>query len=116
MSVNDLTSHSLVSALGTRLGYRFLAKSQHPLLAGVRAAWQHELADVQNSLTAQFAEAPAAGSFAVQGTPRSRNSAALGLDGRLPLSSCLDAVADYSLTLGSGQSQQAVYGGLSYKW
>jgi uncharacterized protein with beta-barrel porin domain len=60
-------------------------------------------------------DAPGA-SFTVQGTPRPRNSADLGIDGSETLSKNLQAFVDYSANLGSEENIQAILGGLCLKW
>src|SRR5207253_1484193 len=107
---------SLVSALGTRVLRTFNTNGQHPYYLGVRGSWLHELRDTNNAITASFAEATNSPAFTVQGTPRSRNAAGLGLEGRLDLGRNTQAFADYSATLSSQQQSHGIFGGLSVKW
>ncbi len=116
LGVPTQTVDSLLSSVGAKLTHRFRAKTTHPFNLGASAAWQHELLSSNNSLTAQFADAPSGGFFTVQATPRSRNDAALGLNARVLVTNHIDGFADYSATLGSGQQTQAVFGGIRLSW
>jgi len=115
LSVADQSVNSLVSALSVHLSHQFVRKSSHPFTLGIRMAWQHELSDINSVVSADFAEA-SGNPFTVQGTPRARNAAALGLDGHMVLYKNLQAFADYSATLSSGQNAQGIVGGLSLNW
>lgn len=115
LMVGDQSLNSTVSSIGMRLSHIFLESSAHPATLGARAAWEHELGSTDDLVTAQFADAPGA-SFTVQGTPRPRNSAAMGVDGRVDLSKNLQAFANYSATLGTDESIQEILGGLLLKW
>jgi outer membrane autotransporter protein len=115
LTVGEQNSDSLVSSLGLRLSRLFEPQTSHPIGLGVRSAWQHELADVKNLITAQFADAPGAG-FTVQSTPESRDAAALGLDVRAGLTKNLQAFANYTATLSSGQNIHSILGGFSLRW
>jgi len=95
---------------------QFLIKSPHPVTLGLRAAWQHEFGDIDNSITAQFADAPAGGAFTSQATSRDRDAAALGLDFRVPLTASVLGFADYSATLSSSEQIHAIFGGVRLKW
>jgi len=87
---------SVVSSLGARLARLFLPDTAHPFLLGIRGAWEHEYRDINNLISARFAEAPAA-SFTVQGKE-------------------LQAFADYTARLSTGKTDQGLLGGLSFKW
>ena len=117
LSVSEQEQDSTVSSLGARLSHVFFQGSSHSATLGARATWEHELGDTDNLVTAQFADAPGA-SFTVQGTPRPRNSAALGLDGRVDLSKNLQSFVDYSrcTLFGANESLQEILGGLRLKW
>jgi len=115
LTVGEQTSDSVVSSLGLRLSRLFQAKTSHPVELGVRTAWQHELADIKNLVSAQFADAPGAG-FTVQSSPENRNAADLGLDIRVGLYKNLAVFSDYTATLSSDQNIQSILGGLSLRW
>jgi fibronectin-binding autotransporter adhesin len=116
LNVGDETIDSLLSNIGIRLDHVFGVRSPHPFQMGGRVGWQNELLATNNSITARFADAPAGGSFTVQGTSRSRSAAALGLQCRIALSKNLQGVADYSTTLSPNEKTQALWGGLSVRW
>jgi autotransporter-associated beta strand protein len=115
LSVDDQKVDSLASSLGLRLAQLFAPQSAHPVILGVRGAWQHEFHDINNQMSARFAETPT-GNFQVQGTPQNRNAAALGLDGRVDLYKTLQAFANYAATVSSGKTDHGILGGLSLKW
>jgi len=115
LSVNEQIVNSLLSAAGLRAARTLAARSSHPVTLGARVAWQHELADIDNSISAQFSGAPG-NPFTVQGTPRNRDAGVLGLDGRVNLTSNLLAYADYAITLSSNETIHALRGGLRLKW
>jgi autotransporter-associated beta strand protein len=115
LAVDRQTIDSLVSSLGMRVARLFSPQGRHPLIAGVRGAWQHEYHEINNAMTAQFAET-SVGHFIVQGTPQARNAAVLGLDFRLDLYRSFQTFANYALTLSTGRTDQMLLGGLSVKW
>jgi autotransporter-associated beta strand protein len=115
LTVADQKFDSLVSSLGLRIARLFKADSAHPYILGVRGAWQHEFHDVNNSISARFAETPTA-NFLVQGTPQKRNAAAVGFDGRLNLTSAFQLFANYAASLSSGKTDHGILGGLSIRW
>jgi autotransporter-associated beta strand protein len=113
LAVGDRTLNSVVSALGVRLRRSLFPNSSHPATLGAHAAWQHELGSTDNTISAQFADAPGP-TFSVQGTPRSRESGVLGLDARMDLSKKVQLFADASCNLSSNQNSQIVSAGLSW--
>jgi len=115
LSVGNRKLDSVVSSVGGRLARTFLPDTAHPFLLGIRGAWEHEFRDINNLISARFAEAPAA-SFTVQGTPQKRNAAAVGAEFRLALYKELQAFADYTARLSTGKTDQGLLGGLSFKW
>jgi fibronectin-binding autotransporter adhesin len=115
LMTGDEDSDSVVSSLGLRLNRSFRANTAHPIDLGVRAAWDYQLTDIDNVISAQFADAPGAG-FTVQSTPQSRHAASLGFDGRIDLYRNLQLFADYAATLSAGEDIQSVLGGLSFRW
>jgi outer membrane autotransporter protein len=115
LSVAGQKLDSLVSSLGLRVSRRFFNQDRYPLTLGARTAWEHELRQTDNQVSANFSDSPGAG-FTVQGTPRPRNAAALGLDGRVSLSDNLQAYADYSASLSAHAETQIALAGLRLNW
>ncbi|MFA5975132.1 MAG: autotransporter domain-containing protein [Elusimicrobiota bacterium] len=116
LNVGEVTLDSLVSALGIRLNRSLLQQSAHPVTLGMSTAWLHEFGNTENRVSAQFVDAPGSGSFTVQGTPRTRNAATIGVNGSADLYKDLQAYADYTATIGSAQTNQAIQGGIKVKW
>src|SRR5258708_21771061 len=114
LSVADRRLDSVVSSAGMRITRQFLAESSHPFLVGVRSAWLHEFSDVNNLISARFADAPA-GSFTIQGAPQSRNAASLGTELRMALRKNLQAFANYAATLTPSEIDHGVLGGFTLK-
>jgi autotransporter-associated beta strand protein len=115
LTVADQTLDSLVSAVGVRVTQQFLKDSSHPVKLALRGAWQHELNETNNVISAAFADAPGS-RFAIRGTPQSRDAASISLDTRVGLTRNLQAFVDYSATLSTHEDIQGILGGLALRW
>jgi outer membrane autotransporter protein len=115
LRVGDQSLNSFVLAPGIHLSRQFIWSSSRSARFGVSAAWQHDFANVDSIVNAQFIDAPGS-VFAVRGTPRDRDSAILGVDARAPLYRSLEGFLNYSSALGSQHTAMTLQGGLSIRW
>jgi outer membrane autotransporter protein len=116
LSVGRKNLDSLVSDVGIRVVETWFEKKRHPLSLGLRTGWDHEFLNTDNSIAAQFADEPGNGNFIVQGTPRDRNAAALGLDGNIRLTRSTNVFLNYSTMLSSMEISHSLVGGIKVKW
>jgi uncharacterized protein YhjY with autotransporter beta-barrel domain len=109
LSVNEQDADSLRSRLGGRISFAFshYGVSFTPHLD---ATWQHEFMDQSRGITSQF-NGGGVGSFSVQTTNPSRDSALVDLGLNAEINSTVTAFTDYEVQAGQenyfGQSVQA---------
>jgi uncharacterized protein with beta-barrel porin domain len=116
LSVADRSFNSVMSSLGSGLKYSFSRDSSASGFVALTAAWEHEWSDNENALAERFADTDGGGNYTVQGTPRDRNAAAIGLHGDIPLKGNLALFAHYTATLASAQTIQSIFGGARMTW
>jgi len=116
LTVADRSLNSVVSSLGVGLKRLFFQDASHPLALNASVAWEHELANTHDALSAHFAETSGGSDFTVEGTPRSRDAAAIGLEGHVPVRTNLEVFGSYTATVASVQTIQKLFGGARLKW
>ncbi len=117
LSVADQTASSVESRLGVRAIREFnAASSSHPGSLAADLAWGHEFANTEDQLTAQLAEASGSSPFTLHGTPRDRNAAILGVDGRIRIARGIQVFAAYEATLSHSETLHGLFGGGRFQW
>jgi autotransporter-associated beta strand protein len=116
LTVADRSIDSWDSSLGLTFHRFFFQKTPHALGVKLGMSWDHELASPEDSLSVHFAETSGGSDFTVQGTPRDRETAALGLETQLTLRPGLELWTHYTAMRGATETFQKIAGGLQWTW
>jgi fibronectin-binding autotransporter adhesin len=108
LSVNEQDANSLRSRLGGRVSFAFVDDGIH-FTPHLDVSWQHEFMDQSRGITSQF-DGAGLGSFSVQTTEPSRDSALVGAGLDADLNGTVTVFGDYEVQAGQenyfGQSIQ----------
>jgi len=105
LHVDDNTTTSALSILGTEIEYALAVGMASPLRLRGRLGWAHEFAETNRTATAFFDGTPSAAAFTVTGALAPRNVAVFGLDATLATQS-FDLFVGYEGAAGDGASLQ----------
>ena len=105
LHVDDNTTTSALSVLGTEVEYALPVGMASPLRLRGRLGWAHEFAGTNRTATAFFDGTPSAAAFTVTGAFAPRDAAVFGLDVTLATQS-FDLFVGYEGAAGNGSSLQ----------
>jgi len=114
LSVNAANANSFTTILGFRASTT-LAMGTGSVVPEVRAAWQHEFADPNRSITQAFIAAPQT-PFTVTGANYGRDAALVGAGIVGNIDASTSVFIDYDGRFNGGFTEQAVSGGLRVKF
>ena len=112
LNVQERTSHSLVSDLGMRLGLCFGTRRGN-LSSELYAAWRHEYAVDEGTITACFVDAPDA-PFTISGAERQADGVLLGASLTLKEFDRFSAALKYNLELRGQYTANSLTGEIHY--
>ncbi|XHR30199.1 MAG: autotransporter domain-containing protein [Chthoniobacteraceae bacterium] len=115
LNLNDQALDSLRSRLGLRAELKKDLSKNWRVASEVRAAWQHEFANNDRAIVAQFAGSGLS-SFAVRTTDPERDRAILGIGLNATCQDTLTVFVDYDAEIGNRYTGQAFKGGLKFNF
>jgi fibronectin-binding autotransporter adhesin len=115
LNINDQALDSLRSRVGLRLELKKELSKNWKAASELRAAWQHEFADNDRAIVAQFAGSGLS-SFAVRTSDPERDRALLGIGLNATCQDTLTVFADYDAEVGTRYTEQIFKGGLKYNF